>query len=171
VASHMIREGMVTEGIVMIRAIHDRYDAAKRNPFNEVECGDHYARALASWGALISLSGYEHHGPKHHIAFAPALPGREFRSAFTAAEGWGTFSESTADGEAQVERIEVRWGRLRLKTLAFRAPSGGGAPAVTVRAWGRTLPATHAMEGGRILVTLSEDIVIESGASIEVRIG
>ena len=171
VASHMIREGMVTEGIVMIRAIHDRYDAAKRNPFNEVECGDHYARALASWGALISLSGYEHHGPKRHLGFAPAQPGRPFRSAFTAAEGWGTFSETPGAGGSQVDLVEVRWGRLRLKTLAFRAPAEGRPSAVTVRAWGRTLPATHETEGRRVLITLPEEIVIEAGGSIEVRIG
>ena len=30
----------------------------KHNPFNEIECGDHYARALASWGVLLGLAGF-----------------------------------------------------------------------------------------------------------------
>ncbi len=52
VASHMMAEGMVEESLILTRAIHDRYHAAKRNPFNEVECSDHYARAMASYGTL-----------------------------------------------------------------------------------------------------------------------
>jgi len=44
----MIWEGMVMEGLAVERAVHDRYHAAKRNPWNEVECGDHYARSMAS---------------------------------------------------------------------------------------------------------------------------
>ena len=58
VASHMIWEGMVDEALAICRAVHDRYHPSKRNPYNEVECGDHYARAMASWGVLLALSGY-----------------------------------------------------------------------------------------------------------------
>jgi len=53
VASHMIWEGMIIEGLTVARAIHDRYDAALRNPYNEIECSDHYARAMArGWGSF-----------------------------------------------------------------------------------------------------------------------
>jgi uncharacterized protein (DUF608 family) len=50
VAGHMVWENMVTEALAICRGVHDRYQPAKHNPFNEIECGDHYARALASWG-------------------------------------------------------------------------------------------------------------------------
>ena len=43
-AGHMIAEGMVQEGLAVTRAIHDRYHPSRRNPYNEIECGDHYAR-------------------------------------------------------------------------------------------------------------------------------
>ncbi|MGA2035802.1 MAG: GH116 family glycosyl-hydrolase [Thermoguttaceae bacterium] len=39
VAGHMIWEGLVEEGLAVTRAIHDRYHASRRNPWNEVECG------------------------------------------------------------------------------------------------------------------------------------
>ncbi len=52
VAGHMIWEGLVTEGLAVARAVHDRYHPSRRNPWNEVECGDHYARSMAS---VVSL--------------------------------------------------------------------------------------------------------------------
>ena len=64
VAGHMIWEGMVKEGLAVERAIHDRYHASRRNPWNEVECGDHYARSMASYGVFIAACGYEHTAPR-----------------------------------------------------------------------------------------------------------
>ena len=64
VAGHMIWEGMVQEGLAIERAIHDRYHASRRNPWNEVECGDHYVRAMASYGVFLAACGYEYHGPR-----------------------------------------------------------------------------------------------------------
>ena len=90
VAGHMIWVGMVEQGLALMRAVHDRYQPSKRNPYNEVECGDHYSRALASWGAYLALCGFEYDGPRGHMAFAPRLHPNAFRAAFTAAEGWGT---------------------------------------------------------------------------------
>ena len=83
VAGHMIWEGMVQEGLAITRAIHDRYHAARRNPWNEVECGDHYARAMASYGVYLAACGYEYHGPQGHLGFAPRLTPEDFRAAFT----------------------------------------------------------------------------------------
>ena len=89
VAGHMIWEGMLEEGLAIARAVHDRYHPARRNPWNEVECGDHYARSMASYGVYLAACGYEYHGPKRHLGFAPRLAPENFRAAFTAAEGWG----------------------------------------------------------------------------------
>ena len=73
VAAHMIREGLLEEGLAIERAIHNRYDASRRNPYNEIECGDHYARAMASYGAFIAICGFEHDGPARSLGFAPRL--------------------------------------------------------------------------------------------------
>ena len=97
VASHMAWEGMVTEALAICRAIHERYHPAKRNPFNEIECGDHYARAMASWGVLTSLAGFEYHGPRKHIGFAPRMTPEHFKAAFTAAAGWGSYQQDIAE--------------------------------------------------------------------------
>jgi len=167
VAGHMAAEGMVTEALAICRGIHDRYEAAKRNPFNEVECGDHYARALASWGVYTNLCGYEYHGPRGHLAFAPRLSPESFAAAFSAAEGWGLFSQ-TRDAKAQTGRIELRLGQLRLKTLALAIAKGAKASAVTVAVGGRKLNATHAVADGRITITLPDGLVIKQGETLDV---
>jgi len=64
----------VEDGLAIKFAIHDRYSATKRNPNNEIECSNHYARAMASYGTFIAMGGFEyHHGPKGYIAFSPKL--------------------------------------------------------------------------------------------------
>lgn len=92
-AAHMIAEDLVEEGLTVVRAIHDRYSATKRNPFNEVECSDHYGRAMASFGAYLALCGYRHHGPKGQLSFEPKVGSEHFRAAFLAADGWGTYEQ------------------------------------------------------------------------------
>ena len=64
VAAHMIWEGMMEEGLAIGKAIYDRYQPAKRNPYNEVECSDHYSRAMASYGAFLAACGYRYDGPE-----------------------------------------------------------------------------------------------------------
>ncbi len=63
-AAHMVWEGMVMEGLAVTRAIHDRYHARRRNPYNEIECSDHYARAMASYGTFLARADLSIAGPK-----------------------------------------------------------------------------------------------------------
>ena len=69
----MAYEGLLTEALAICRAVHDRYHPAKHNPFNEIECGDHYARAMASWGVLLGLAGFAYHGPQNGIWASPPV--------------------------------------------------------------------------------------------------
>ena len=47
-----------------MKGVRDRYDGKRRNPWNEVECGSHYARALSVWSVLLALSGYHYSAPE-----------------------------------------------------------------------------------------------------------
>ena len=127
-AWHMIAEGMVQEGLAITRLVHDRYHPAKRNPWNEVECGDHYARSMASYGVFLALCGYHYDGPRGLLQFAPRISPENFRAAFTTAEGWGSFAQKLelagASQPASLHvRLQLRWGRLKLQTLCL-APVG-----------------------------------------------
>jgi uncharacterized protein (DUF608 family) len=168
VATQMFDEGLVDEGLVMTRAIHDRYSATKRNPYNEVECGDHYARAMAGYAVFLAACGFEYHGPNGHIGFAPKLSPENFAAAYTAAEGWGRY-EQRRHGAQQVSRIEVRYGRLRIRSLAFHPPAK--PETVSVRIGGKRITvASSSYRDGRLLVTLAADVTLPAGSAVEVTI-
>ncbi len=167
VAGHMAWEGMVTEALAICRGVHERYHPAKHNPFNEIECGDHYARGMASWSVLTALCGFEYHGPRGHFGFAPRLDPGDFRAPFTAAEGWGTLAQNRGDS-AQTNRIEVKWGQVPIKTLAFELPEGAVLKQARASLAGRALPATAVQEGRRAVVTLEEQSSVGEGQALEV---
>jgi hypothetical protein len=60
VASHLIWEGYVEEGLQIVEAVRSRYDGRTRNPWNEYECGSYYARAMASYALLMAYSGFRY---------------------------------------------------------------------------------------------------------------
>ena len=169
VAGHMIWEGMLQEGLAIVRTIHDRYHASRRNPWNEVECGDHYARAMASYGVFLAACGYQYHGPKDHLAFAPRLSPETFRAAFTTAEGWGSFAQQCRAGQ-QHETIELRWGKLRLKSLAFALVGKTAPTEVRVVADGVEVAGKHHLADGAIVLDLATETILQAGQKLEVTI-
>jgi len=167
VAGHMIREGMVTEGLAIVRALHERYHPSKRNPWNEIECGDHYARSMASYGVFLAACGFEYHGPKRHIGFAPRLSPENFRCAFTSAEGWGSYAQSLAEEKLHAE-IGVKWGRLQLRTIALEAERG---ESVHVTHGATPVPAELARDGKRVTIRLHEPVELAAGQRITMVVG
>ena len=130
-----------------------------------MECGDHYSRSMASYGVFLAACGFEYHGPKQHIGFAPKLAPENFKAAFTSAEGWGCLSQSR-NGKAQTNRIEVKWGQLRLKTLAFELPPGATFKAATVSVGTKRITAKALQTGQRIELTLAKEVTLQVKGSI-----
>lgn len=169
VASHMVWEGMLLEALAICRAVHERYQPASHNPWNEVECGDHYARALASYGVFLALCGYEYHGPRGHIGFAPRLRPENFRAAFTAAQGWGTV-EQIRSGDRQQLTLSVKWGQLALSTIALELPEGAVAKSVRVIRGQEPVAASFTQDGRRIVVSLGASTVLAEGDRLQVEV-
>jgi non-lysosomal glucosylceramidase len=65
----MLYEGQTETGLTCIKNIRDRYDGLKRSPFDEAECGHHYARAMTSWGAALALTGFQYSGITKTMSF------------------------------------------------------------------------------------------------------
>ncbi len=120
VAAHLIYEGLVSEGLAITKAVRDRYDGQRRNPWNEVECGNHYARALSSWSLLTALSGYRYSAPDATLVFAPRVNAADFRSFFTTGTSWGTYRQKLTRDEASAA-VDVQRGTLTLKALGVEA--------------------------------------------------
>ena len=159
VAGHMIWEGMVHEGLAVEHAIHQRYSAENRNPYNEIECSDHYARSMASYGAFIAACGYEHHNPKGHLGFAPRLSPENFRASFTAAEGWGTYAQRFENNTLSVS-LKLNYGKLDLHTLSLEWPEQSmPASGLTLSLEGATVETA----GRRIVIRFSEPVTFEAG--------
>ena len=174
VAAHYLWEGqadktLVEKGLAITRMVEDRHHAARRNPYNEVECSDHYTRAMSSYGTFLAACGYEYHGPRGHIGFAPRLSPENFKAAFTAAEGWGTFTQ-TRKNEKQTATLAVAWGKLRLRTLAFALPDGQTAKSAQITLAGKRLPSTFTQEGNRLLLTLPTDALVNTHQTLNVTI-
>ncbi|MHB1484399.1 MAG: GH116 family glycosyl-hydrolase [Saccharofermentanales bacterium] len=101
VAVHMIQEGMVAEGLEIVKAIRDRFDGTSRNPWNEFECGSNYARSMASYSLLTTLSGFEFDLYNNHIGFKPVEP-ENFSCFWSVGEAFGKIAYSGATVEFTV---------------------------------------------------------------------
>lgn len=170
VAAHMIWAGMLQEGLAVTRAIHDRYHPSKRNPYNEVECSDHYSRAMASYGTYIAICGYEYHGPKGYLAFSPKLTPENFQAAFTAAEGWGSFTQLRTYTK-QIHSIVMMQGQLRLSTFAFDVAASAQTGPLNVTLGNTPVAATSRMSGSRVTVSFSSQVIVPAGQTLTIQIG
>jgi uncharacterized protein (DUF608 family) len=107
-AAHLLFAGMTREGVEAVSNVRARYDGERRNPWNEPECGHHYARAMSSWSTLLAASGFHYHGGEQSVAIK-AAPGT--RCFWSTATGWGTF-RVTATGAT----LRVDHGTLAVRT-------------------------------------------------------
>ena len=170
VAGHMIWEGepdsdLVTKGLAIERAIHDRYGASKRNPYNEIECGDHYGRSMASYGVFLAACGFEYDGPRGHMGFAPRIHPEHFKAAFTAAEGWGSYSQEILGG-AMTAELAVKWGSLTLRSFSLATSEKPSSIKVTVG--GVNIPYTFEFKDGKTTLLFKDQLVVKAGGSLDI---
>ena len=113
----MLYEGLTEDGLRCITNIRDRYDGLKRSPFDEAECGHHYARAMASWGAVLALTGFQYSGVEKSMTFA----NRDGTFFWSNGYAWGTCTVKTGAtaGNTQVE-LSVLGGELTLANFNLR---------------------------------------------------
>ena len=115
-ASHMIQEGLVKEGLKLAGAVRARYDGEKRNPWNEFECGSNYARSMASYALLLSLSGFKYDMRSKMLGFDPKLNVKGAFKCFWSIDGaFGTVKIKKTGAE-----LSVLGGNLELKELKIR---------------------------------------------------
>jgi len=166
VASHLIYEGFVAEGLAVVAGVRSRHTGDQRNPWDEFECGHHYARSMASYAVLLALSGFSYSAPDERIGFDPRVSVENFRSFFCVPSGWGLYTQRVRDTRQDLS-IEMRYGRLTLRqvssTVAARAPGG-----VTVTLGRAAIPATALPVKGGLAIVFSDPVTIGQGETLRI---
>ncbi len=160
VAGHMIWEDKLDYGLTLIKAIHERYGAEKRNPYNEIECSDHYARAMASYGAFVAACGYTYNGPKGQLGFAPKMNPENFKAAFISAEGWGSIYQ-TRTITSQTNTLKMVQGKLKMQELELALPEGKSATSILLTLNNKSVDATVKKEGDKTIAIFESVVVTE----------
>ena len=163
VANEMIWEGMTTEGLSIIKGIDERYQPPVHNPYNEVECGDHYSRAMASWGAYLALAGFDCHGPKGEITFAPKFFKDDYKAAFTLAQGWIQFEQKKSFWGTQIDTIKVIRGEVKLTKLSFEPLKSNAKGKAKVTVNGKKIASSSSVKDGKVVVALKSELLLEKG--------
>lgn len=113
VASHLIFEGYVDEGLTIVKAVRERHDGYKRNPWNEVECGHHYARSMASWAVLVALAGFKCDMVNKEIHFSPKINAGDFSTFWSTGTAWGIYWQKINEETGKLEYgVDVLYGNL-----------------------------------------------------------
>ncbi len=104
IAAQMIWAGMVDEGLEVVRSARLRHDGEKRNPFDEPECGHHYARAMSAWSPILAFTGFEYDAPKRRLKVHPKRVPRTglFKGFWSTGTGWGEFVWTRSSTEVRV---------------------------------------------------------------------
>ncbi len=124
VASHLIMEGFVAEGMAVVKGCRDRHDGIARNPWDEYECGHHYARAMASYGLIPSLSGFQYDHAAGRIGFEPKWRAEDFKTFWALDGAWGVYSQKIGKKTARIE-LSASYGSFTVREVALPALAQG----------------------------------------------
>jgi non-lysosomal glucosylceramidase len=162
VAALLLYEGQPEPAVRILEAARARHDGRKESPWNDVECGDHYVRAMAAWGLLEAALGYDYDAAAGRLGFAPTLSAANFRAPFVAAHGWGTFAQQQTAGRLSAS-LTLAHGALTLSRLSLAAPAP--AASVTVSLDGLPIAASLLPGGG---IEFARPLTITAGQTLAV---
>jgi non-lysosomal glucosylceramidase len=162
VASHLIYEGFIEEGLAIVKGVRDRHNGERRNPWNEFECGNHYARAMASYALLLALSDFFYSAPRGLLRFAPRIYPEDFACFFSVDSGWGIVRQTFGAGYRRAE-VQVHRGSVTLREVQL----GFAVQQPQAHVAGKAVVATAAplAEGGT-RVTFAEPVTVQQGETL-----
>jgi uncharacterized protein (DUF608 family) len=160
VASHLIYEGLVEEGLAVVKGARDRHTGVRRNPWNEFECGNHYARSMASYAVMLALADFHYSAPRKLLRFAPRVYADDFACFFAVDSAWGMVRQTLGRGLRRAV-VEVASGSLTLRALQV----GFDAPNPQMTAAGMAIEAAAESAAAGTTVTF-RDVTLDAGQSL-----
>jgi uncharacterized protein (DUF608 family) len=162
VATQFINAGMLREGLETIENVRRRFDGERRNPWDEPECGHHYARAMSSWSTVIAITGFQYNGAEQAITLMPKMANPKFRSFWSTGTGWGWFSITRETGRSRAE-IRAIEGSLPVASIRLGVPAEART-AVSFQNSGRAHHVRKESDG--VTLVLTSAVVLSAGNSI-----
>ena len=159
VACLLLFEDQVEPALTILADVRERHDGTRRSPWNEVECGDHYVRPMASWTLLEAAAGYQYDASRGSLAFAPRIDPGDFCSFFITGSSWGTFSQ-----EGGCARLRVDYGELWLRELRLKSD---GADA-TVHLNEQEVLASVEQIDGCVRLRFAQPVTVAAGEALVV---
>jgi hypothetical protein len=166
VATQFIYAGMLREGVQTIEDVRLRFDGERRNPWDEPECGHHYARALSAWSSVVAYTGFHYHGADQAVTLMPKVTTQKFTSFWSAGSGWGVFSVIHENGRERTE-LAVTEGALPLQSVRL-GQTAAGASSVVLDGKSRTHQVRKESDG--VTLVLDEAVVIAAGKKVVIEI-
>jgi len=166
-AALLIFEGMMTEAQTVVETSRLRFDGERRNPWNEPECGHHYARAMASWGSLVAWSGFRYSALERELTLMPRTRRQAFRCFWSVPCGWGSFTHTLKPQEQRVE-VQVAEGTMAVQRLAVNGVGKGQFKTVSARLRAEVVQAELKQEAQRRVVTFEREIQVTPDRPLEI---
>jgi len=157
VASHMIYEGMVEEGLTVCREGHERHHRQGLR-YNHFECGEHYTRALDVWSVLLALQGFKWDASRNRLGFVPKIDADNHRSIVVVPSGWGLAQQKLSTGGGEWN-LGLRQGSIELREVALARPVAAASFD------GRTVGITPITNGARFV----EPITLSKGQTLRIQ--
>ncbi|MCL4852909.1 MAG: hypothetical protein KJZ78_16240, partial [Bryobacteraceae bacterium] len=167
IASLMIYQGLVDEGIKVVESARRRHDGERRNPWNEPECGHHYARALSAWGLILACNGFLYDAPRKHVEAKPRIRPDNFASFWSTGTGWGVFSQAVRERRLHFT-LSLRAGNLTCRSVQLRRTRGAATGKSEVTIAGKAVPHEDKLDGRELLVTLSAEVRLDKGDTLTI---
>jgi non-lysosomal glucosylceramidase len=169
-AALMIFSGMVEQGFECIGNIRSRYDGEKRNPWDEAECGHHYARAMAAWSSVVATSGFSYHGAHAAIVAVPRVPHRSFSCFWSTGTGWGAFSYRSSAPGRTLFTIRVLAGTLPCRSVEISAVGASSSVLKNGTALSSSVMQTGDASRATRLVQLDQHVTLQTGDELQLEV-
>jgi len=117
---------------------------------------------------LINIAGFEYDGVAKRIGFAPRLTPEQFKTPFTAAQGWGSYNQTIQANKLTAE-LTVAHGQVELASQTFELSNRlTGKTAKQILINGKSEKFTQDEE--RIIVTFAnlQTLNVNDQLSIEI---
>ncbi|MBL8292175.1 MAG: hypothetical protein JNN08_10080, partial [Bryobacterales bacterium] len=161
--AQLIYAGLTAEGVRLFETVRQRHDGERRNPWDEPECGHHYARAMSAWSGMVALSGFHYDGAAGAISLRPRWGKGNGRCLWATGTGWGSYSRVRQKDSRTKVVIDVLHGSLPCRSIEME---GGGPVSVLIDS--RAVPVTGKSKGARIAISFQDQFTVRAGSKLAI---